>query len=282
MRRFRAMWTTALILTGVTGAPAQESVPPLQPPQLPGGTPESSPPPDVPTALTPRPLVGRPRLLTPRPPSVRPTLPRLEPAGIPLPALGGPRLDTSLPGPREEILIPSAEAPVLSPRLRPGVPLAPPLEGPQAIPLETIPDDPLDPALQPLAPLPDSASRSRASRDAKELVDLRPPMRRRGLFGLLAPRPRPAVSTRPAGSARSRDPITPDSDPASEAALKRRIEFQVREVGGRHLRSLEVRVNDGRVTVRASADHFWNRRSLRRDIEAIPSLAGHRPTVIVD
>ena len=76
--------------------------------------------------------------------------------------------------------------------------------------------------------------------------------------------------------------IEPKSDPAADAALKRRVEKQVQEALGDKVREVEVLVVDRRVVIQARSTRFWQRRAVRRTIEGLPSLAGLRATVHVD
>ncbi len=99
-----------------------------------------------------------------------------------------------------------------------------------------------------------------------------------------------APSTMPLANPTARPPLTSTAegslaaatDPAADSALKRRVEREIRQAVGSHLRSLEVLVVDRRVIVQASALRFWQRRALRRSIETLPSLAGTRASVHVD
>lgn len=122
------------------------------------------------------------------------------------------------------------------------------------------------------APTPRSADAS-APRDAEPLR--RPP----GLFGrLFAP---PFAMPRSAVPERSPITVEPRVDPAADAALQRRVEKQVRESVGDRVRFYEVRVIDRDVTVRVRVSRFWQRRSVRSAIEALPALSGYRARVEV-
>ncbi|MBX6315766.1 MAG: hypothetical protein IRY99_23050, partial [Isosphaeraceae bacterium] len=85
-----------------------------------------------------------------------------------------------------------------------------------------------------------------------------------------------SASTSPDGLA-----VEPRSDPAADAALKRRLEGQIRTAVGERVRSLDVRVVDRSVTIRARVDRFWQRRSVRRTLESLPGLAGYKTTIEV-
>jgi hypothetical protein len=71
----------------------------------------------------------------------------------------------------------------------------------------------------------------------------------------------------------------PSTDPAAEAALKRRIERQVHEALGDRVRDVEVRVIGRDVTIRARSTRFWQRRGVRRALESLPGLAGYKPSI---
>jgi hypothetical protein len=73
--------------------------------------------------------------------------------------------------------------------------------------------------------------------------------------------------------------VEPRSDPAADAALKRRIEHQVRDSVGTRLRFYEVRVVDREVTIRAKPARFWQRRAVRHALESLPVLSGYRSRV---
>ncbi len=95
-------------------------------------------------------------------------------------------------------------------------------------------------------------------------------------------------STAPARSApprtRGRDGVIafePRNDPAADAEFKRRIEKQVRQVGGDRLKTFDVKVVGKKVTIKAKANHFWQRRSLKHSIETLPALVGSRAQIDV-
>ena len=102
------------------------------------------------------------------------------------------------------------------------------------------------------------------------------PLRRFGLF------PAPAARSRPGANADSALRVEPRSDPAADAALKRRLETKVKEAVGERARDIEVRVVDRNIVVRARVDRFWNRRPVRRTIETMPALAGYKAKVEID
>jgi hypothetical protein len=66
------------------------------------------------------------------------------------------------------------------------------------------------------------------------------------------------------------------ADPANDAAAKRRIERQVRDALGDKLRSVDIRVTGRNVLIVAKANRFWQKRGIRRTLEALPVLDGYR------
>jgi hypothetical protein len=78
---------------------------------------------------------------------------------------------------------------------------------------------------------------------------------------------------------RSSARVEPRSDPAAEAALKRRIEKQVEQSLGDRVRSVEVRIANRTVIFRAQASRFWYRRNVRRSLESMPLPSGYRAVV---
>src|SRR5205823_5832960 len=99
--------------------------------------------------------------------------------------------------------------------------------------------------------------------------------RRLRLFG--RPQPPPRESRRGADAIK----VEPRTDPAADAALKRRVESQIRTALGPRLRSLDVRVLDRNIHVLARPARFWQRRAVRRTIASLPALVGYRPTIEV-
>jgi hypothetical protein len=76
--------------------------------------------------------------------------------------------------------------------------------------------------------------------------------------------------------------VEPRTDPAAEAALKRRVDRQIRETLGNRLRSYEVRVEGSEVTITARTARFWQRRGVRNALESLPALTGYKATIRVD
>jgi hypothetical protein len=69
------------------------------------------------------------------------------------------------------------------------------------------------------------------------------------------------------------------SEPQSDAAIKRKIEKQIRDTLGDRVRSVEVRVSGKNVLVVAQATRFWQKRLVRRSLETLPGLAGYRARI---
>jgi hypothetical protein len=97
------------------------------------------------------------------------------------------------------------------------------------------------------------------------------------LFGRWQP---PAfLRARPTPSVDDVIAVEPRSDPAADAALKRRLEVQIRNAVGSRVRSFEVRVLDREVVIEAHGTRFWNRRSVKHTLETLPGLTGYHTTV---
>ena len=259
MRRTAAgAW--GLILACATSAGAREDGPELAAPAdllppvaeaapVPEPEPESPPP--------SRPVMIRPRLRTAGP--------------IPAAAAGSdPAAD--LPP-----LIGPAEMVGPDPHARP-----PAGRAPRALTLESVPRDSLE--FGP-GPLPGSSIDGKP----RPLTDDTPiraaqPSRRPRLWGWMPAPPAAGADLRGRTLPGDKDEVVvePKSDPAADAALKRRVEKQVVEALGDKVRNVEVLVVDRRVVVQARTTRFWQRRAVRRTIEGLPSLAGLRTTVHVD
>jgi len=76
--------------------------------------------------------------------------------------------------------------------------------------------------------------------------------------------------------------IEPHSDPAVEAAVKRRVEKQILDELGDRVRDVEVLVKGRDILIRAQASRFWHRRSARRTLDALPLPSGYRGRVEMD
>jgi hypothetical protein len=253
MRRRVAVGTVVAWLAWGVPAVADDELPPLTPPVA-----VPSPPAeatvlddDAPEPIPPenRPILVVPGLPTPR----RMTAPPSPPA-VPGPPLTPP-LDLG-EGPPDI-------APAPLPRYS-----AEPLNrsGARPLTLEAVPRERLEPA---------PAARPRPEPTPADDPRPRTPPPRRGLLGLFL---RPAPS-RPQADEPIR--VEPRSDPAADAALKRRVEAQVRRAVGDRVRSVDVRVVDRRIHIQARVDRFWQKRGVRRTLESLPGLAGYNTTVDV-
>jgi hypothetical protein len=100
------------------------------------------------------------------------------------------------------------------------------------------------------------------------------PRRPGGLFGRL-------LSPAPVDRGRGAVTVEPRIDPADDAAIRKRVERQIRENLGGALRSYEVRVNGREVTVLARATRFWQKRAVRNALEALPAMKGYKTRVEV-
>jgi len=136
--------------------------------------------------------------------------------------------------------------------------------------------------------LPDRASASTRPADSSRANPplWRPPGILGRLFGIpTEPAPRNAprsdenVQGRPEPSSGTRDEAR--SDPASDAAVKRHIERQIRDSLGDRLRSVEVRVTGRNVLIVARPNRFWQKRGIRRTLETLPVLERYRARIDV-
>jgi len=89
----------------------------------------------------------------------------------------------------------------------------------------------------------------------------------------------PAAPREGSPSPRSSITVEPRSDPAAEAAAKKRIEKQVQQAVGDRVRSVEIRVSGRSVVIRAQAARFWQRRAVRRSLETMALPSGYRARV---
>jgi hypothetical protein len=104
------------------------------------------------------------------------------------------------------------------------------------------------------------------------------PRRGAGLFGRLFP---PLAAARLGTSLEDSVTIEPKADPAADAALKRRVEKQIRESIGTRVDSYEVRVVGREVMIHAHVLRFWQRRNVRHTLETLPALSGVKAHVVV-
>ena len=163
----------------------------------------------------------------------------------------------------------------------------PSLTGRAPIPLtlESIPDEPPDelgserpPADRSAAPRPPRASSARPLSEPSAPAASRPapPRGSSTMFGRLLG---PMGSSDEPASPRSSISVEARSDPATDAAVKRRIEKQVQQAVGDRVRSVEIRVSGRSVVIRAQPARFWQRRGVRRSLETMPLPSGYRARV---
>ena len=75
---------------------------------------------------------------------------------------------------------------------------------------------------------------------------------------------------------RSSISVEPRSDPAAEAAAKKRIERQVQVAVGDRVRSVEIQVSRPFRGHPGPGYRFWQRRAVRRSLETMPLPSGYR------
>jgi hypothetical protein len=257
-------------------AMAQDAAPPLDPPAL-------VPPSTVPAAPVP----------TPRAPSGRPeNRPLLVIPGVtaPLPPKPAARAGRARANPGEDLSKPALTPPANPPAEAPSGRQATPADR-NASPRAVIPLT-LEPITEDIAPdpgpdqtrAPQSSRPKDARADAPALparVTTNKPRSAsaRGSSTMLGRLIGPNGSSE--GHARPDSSITvePRSDPAAEAAVKRRVEKQIQQTLGDRVRSVEVRVSGKAVVIRAQAARFWQRRAVRRSLESLQLPSGYRRQV---
>lgn len=105
------------------------------------------------------------------------------------------------------------------------------------------------------------------------------PLRRRpGLLGRFLP---PVPGDVSADDARDKITVEPKTDPAADAALKRKVERQIQQSLGTRVSSYEVRVVGREVSIRARASRFWQKRAMRHTLETLPALNGYKAIIDV-
>lgn len=276
-RKVACRWLGVLLLGAGRAAVAGEGPPQQSGPSLTGPSAAAAASSETPS-LPPAAAENRPMLVIPGvnvPGRVRARsapLPPLEPAGM-ASADDGPQLF----GPSS--LGPPLTTPALTPSLASPIPSSahptattPPFRAlAQPLPLESV--------SQPAATVSRPEGRQSPSAvDPAPESRAAPPVPRSPLsrFGRFLPAP---FSAGRGDNDRSAITVEPSTDPASEAALKRRIERQIHESLGDRVQDVEVRVVGPEVTIRAKATRFWQRRTVRRSLESLPGLAGYRHTV---
>lgn len=145
--------------------------------------------------------------------------------------------------------------------------------GSRPLTLETVPPEGLGPEFREMPAEPPSRS-GRGASGPKTLMRSRKPGKGQAV---LAPKGRGR-----GGDSDESVIIESKSDPAADAALKRRLERQIRQALGDRVRSVEVLVVDRRVVIQAKTARFWQRRAVRKSIEGLPDLVGYRSTIYVD
>lgn len=103
-----------------------------------------------------------------------------------------------------------------------------------------------------------------------------------GILGRFFPPPPGSAHGEPRSStpaARQKEKAADRSEPEGDAAIKRKIEKQIRDTLGDRVRSVEVRVSGKNVLVVAQATRFWQKRAVRRSLETLPALDGYRARV---
>ncbi len=279
-------------------AVAQDQAPPLTPPAL-------DPPATAPTPATPRPQSASGSGSSPASsPTTKPaqaapveTRPLLVVPGVtaPVPSRPGTRPNRPRPvaetGSADDSTAPAApstsRASSLPPIELPDAGRDQSLTGRSPIPLtlESIPDEPPAelgserlPADRSAAPRPPRASSPRPLSEPSAPAASRPapPRGSSTMFGRLLG---PSGSREEPTSPRSSISVEARSDPAADAAVKRRIEKQVQQAVGDRVRSVEIRVSGRSVVIRAQPARFWQRRAVRRSLETMPLPSGYRARV---
>ena len=278
---------TLLILAG-TSAALGDDAPALFPAGVVVPASTQSPASIDPPALEPRPIAARPLGWPILRSSSPPSIPRLDP---PVGSTAPPLVPSYRFGSLESTdfflppidLAPAApiernsrlDAPILEPPAF--APFGPELGLPEALP------DQFDFGDEDML-RPDRDRISSDRRDDEPADEIDPPKldrirRRRPLLGLLRPRSNrdPVVPPPPAPSLDRLDPERSESE-----SLRRRVIAEAERRVGRHLKRLDVRVVEDDILIDARADWPWNRRKVRRDLEAIGVPRGRRLLVEVE
>jgi hypothetical protein len=175
-------------------------------------------------------------------------------------------------------------------------------------PVQSVPDaslrDPIPLTLEPLddepaqvqkramspptrGPRPHAQPSSSSEEPEKAPAGPRPaPWRMPGFLGRVLRQPPPTAARDASRSgeatSRAKTKAKPKSEPETDAIVKRRIEQQIRATLGDKVESVEVRVSGRNVSVVARPTRFWQRRGVRRSLEALPALAGFRARIDLD
>ncbi len=265
-RSGRAARSAALLLFASGWASAGD---PDNPDLAPPTDPPKAARPDVPTPAASAP--GGPVLAVPglTIPGARPLVSTsAAPAGLAAPSLSA---DVPLDAPLEMRGAPSIARPRAGfPSDRP----APPIVLESSSPEDSLPIG--EPLRRPGEPRSRSTSGGLRAEEHPGAPSIAPAPRRNRFLGLFpAPAP-PAPRTNP--RARSTDEDVRD-DPSSGPALKDRIERQARQAVGDHARSIEVRLVGRNVAIQARGVKFYQKRGVRKALEALPALSGLRSTI---
>lgn len=291
------VWGSLVICAGLgTARAVAQDEPPLLPPEL--TAPSTEPPPSAEAPKTPESTkpVTRPAPTAPAPVSSRPlliipgvTAPRSPRRSAPTRStvLAPPVLESPTPARGRIVSTPDPSGGTTGRTSKYNVPLS----------LEPIPEgaDNFTPAAD---PNPENRGRGGSSASRAPLSTMTEPPRpsdapkpepesassRRspamgGLFGRFFEQGR----TEPTRSTpRNEIKVERRSDPAADTALRRRIENQIREQLGDKVSSAEVRVAGRNILIRARAARFWQKRSVRRTLEALPAISGRQAHIELD
>lgn len=272
MRRFVGGLATVLLAAGSPAAAARagDGPPPLTPPVLGPSVeipPAELPPPHeaAPIDGPPQPILVVPGVTTPRPGS----------GAHPAPSHGAVHTPTPTSPEAPPLLGPAGMPRAASGRVgTAGGARAP---GSPPTTLESVPAD--DELGEHRVRKPGQSGRTTVEGGSVDHPRPSPNVTRPGLFGRLLGPPQTARTPTP-GHENVR--VEARSDPAADAALKRRIERQIAQTLGNRVRSYEVRVVGRNVTIRAVPVRFWQRRAVRTTLESLPTLSGYKATVLID
>ncbi|MFO0909541.1 MAG: hypothetical protein U0794_14500 [Isosphaeraceae bacterium] len=279
---------TPPVLTPSTTAPAPapvsvpEALPaptakPVAPPSAGSAKPTTTTPPRV----EPQPILVIPGVTTPGANRVRPSSPSGStgriPSSAPLvgPAETGPM--NAIAPPADIRLQPPTSADTPRTPLGSGIDAVP--SSPSELRLELEPGELPTRSSSPDAPVLRSPLPDRTTRPTRPQPSPNAPRRPQGLLGRMFPPPPPEDKGL---DDRDRVTVQPRTDPATDAAMKRRIEREIQTTLGNRVRSYQVRVVGKDVVVRAQSARFWQRRIVRNAIEGLPSLNGYKATILVD
>ena len=255
------------LVLGFAGLSAAQSPPASDGPDLAPPTNMPAPPASVPTPEVPPVAPASRRAVMAVPGLMGTPASRATVTPSPLPPVfdspGGPTLD----GPLE---MPSSPNPA---RPRAGIVSRPGASAP--VPFDELPmvESPEPKAI---------GSAKRTSNPSTIPKEASPASPRRGrFFGLLPGQPSPPGSNLRAQPAARPVPEEFKTEPTADSALKARIEKQARTAIGDRARSIEVRVEGRTATVQARGVRIFQKRAVRKSLEALPALSGLRSTIDV-